>query len=212
LYLVGLTGGIASGKSTVGERFVELGAELLDADLIAREVVLPGEPAWEKVVEHFGAGILDVDGFIDRPRLGAIVFADEAKRRLLNQLTHPPVIAEIANRLEVLQAFDGLVVLDVPLLVEAGVDRGYESVVVVASHPDTQLRRLVELRGMDAEAARARIAAQAPLEDKLARSTHVIWNEGTLEELRVRTDEVAHELAALAAAKAEREAESIPDD
>jgi dephospho-CoA kinase len=212
MYLVGLTGGIASGKSTVAARMVEHGAELIDADGIAREVVLPDTPTWHKIVEHFGADVLGPDGFIDRPRLGAIVFGDEAKRALLNQLTHPPVVERIAEQLELLAAFDGVVLLDVPLLVEAEVDRGYESIVVVATQPETQLRRLVELRGMAEAEARRRIAAQAPLEAKLARATHVIWNEDGLDELRARTDEVAAKLRDLAARKAEAEAASVPND
>jgi dephospho-CoA kinase len=212
MYLVGLTGGIASGKSTVAERFVERGAELIDADAIAREVVEPGKPAWKKIVEHFGSAVLDADGFIDRPSLAAIVFAQRDKRALLNELTHPPVVEEIAQRLELLTAFDGLVVLDVALLVEAGVERGYESVVVVATTPETQLRRLVELRGMRPEDAQARIAAQAPLDAKLAVATHVIWNEGSVAEVRARTDEVSAELEAVAREKTERAARSIPND
>ena len=212
MYLVGLTGGIGSGKSAVAARFVHNGAELVDADQVAREVVEPDKPAWKKLVEHFGAEILDSEGFIDRPKLGQIVFGDDAKRRLLNEITHPPVIAEIASRLELLQAFDGLVILDVPLLVESGVDRGYEAVVVVAAKPDTQLQRLVELRGMRPEDAQARIAAQAPLEDKLAAATHVIWNEGTLDELSAAVDEVAEELLAKAMAKTAAEVQDIPND
>ena len=212
MFLVGLTGGIASGKSTVAARLVVRGAELVDADEIAREVVLPGTPTWKKIVEHFGTEVLDADGFVDRPRLGAIVFADPDRRALLNELTHPPVIAAIADRLELLQPFDGVVVLDVPLLVEAGVRRRYEAVVVVAAKPQTQLQRLVELRGMDAAEARRRIDAQAPLEDKLAVATHVIWNEGTLDELQASTDEVADDLLARARAKAIAESEAVPDD
>lgn len=211
MYLVGLTGGIAAGKSTVAARLVEHGAELIDADAIAREVVLPDTPTWHKLVEHFGTGVLGSDGFVDRAALGRIVFADPARRALLNQLTHPPVVARIAEQLELLQAFDGVVVVDVPLLVEAGVDRGYRSVVVVAATPETQLRRLVELRGMAEDDARARIAAQAPLADKLAVATHVIWNEGTPGELRDRVDEVAAELQELARAKSAAEAATLPD-
>lgn len=212
MFLVGLTGGIASGKSTVAQRLVEHGVELIDADQIAREVVLPGTETWKKIVDHFGEEILDPDGFIDRPRLGAIVFSDPDKRALLNELTHPPVIAAIADRLELLQAFDGVVVIDVPLLVEAGVDRGYDAIVVVAASPETQLRRLVELRGLTPEAARARIEAQAPLEDKLAVATHVLHNDGDLEELLEATDRLAAELNALAAEKARRESGAIPND
>lgn len=212
MYLVGLTGGIGSGKSTVAARMVEHGAELIDADQIAREVVEPGKPTWRKLVEHFGDDILDDEGFIDRPKLGAIIFGDDQKRAVLNELTHPPVIAEIAERLELLQAFDGVVILDVPLLVEGGNERGYEAIVVVASKPETQLRRLVELRGMKPEDAQARIASQASLEEKLAVATHVVWNEGSLAELYTTVDEVAEDLLARAREKAAGEDGSVPND
>jgi len=212
MFLVGLTGGIGSGKSTVAARFVEHGAELIDADQIAREITLPGESAFERIVAHFGIEILDADGLIDRPKLGQVVFADPAKRTALNELTHPVVFERIANQLELLQAFDGVVVLDVPLLVESGVDRGYDAVVVVATEIETQVARLVSQRGMPEDDARSRIAAQAPLADKLAAATHVIWNEGTLDELYARTDEVAAELTALARAKTASEDSSIPND
>jgi dephospho-CoA kinase len=211
VFLVGLTGGIASGKSTVAERLVERGAELIDADEIAREVVLPGTQTWKQIVEHFGEDVLDEEGFIDRPKLGRMVFGDPDRRTLLNELTHPPVMAEIAGRLEVLALLDSVVILDVPLLVEAGAERGYDAIVVVASHPETQLRRLMELRGMPEEDARARIAAQAPLDEKLAVATHVIWNEGTVQELRDETDRVADTLWAAAREKATREAGEVPD-
>lgn len=212
MFLVGLTGGIGSGKSTVAARLVQHGAELIDADQIAREVVLPGNPAFDKIVEHFGPDVLDQDGFIDRPKLGAIVFADERKRVLLNEITHPAVFDRIANRLELLQAFDGLVVLDVPLLVESGAERGYDAVVVVATRPETQVKRLVARRGMAAADAEARIAAQAPLDQKLKVATHVIWNEDSVAELLARTDALAEELCALAKAKAAREDASVPND
>lgn len=212
MYLVGLTGGIGSGKSTVAARMVQHGAELIDADQIAREVVAPGKPTWNKLVEHFGREVLDDEGFIDRPKLGRIVFGDDTKRALLNELTHPPVVHEIAERLEVLQAFDGVVVLDVPLLVESGVARNYESIVVVAAKPETQLKRLVELRGMAAEDAQARIDAQSPLDEKLAVATHVVWNEGSLDELYTAVDEVAADLTHRAQQKAAAEAASIPND
>ncbi|MEX2619869.1 MAG: dephospho-CoA kinase [Egibacteraceae bacterium] len=212
MFLVGLTGGIASGKSEVGERFVMAGAELVDADEIAREVTLPGEEPYRKVVEHFGTEILDEDGFIDRAALGGIIFADPGRRAVLNELTHPPVVARIADYLELLTAFDGLVVLDVPLLVEAGMEDGFEAIVVVACDPETQVRRLVERRGATEAAARARLAAQAPLDDKIAVATHVIWNDGTLVELYEQADTVAAELAARAREKAEAQAAELPDD
>ncbi|MGH8933757.1 MAG: dephospho-CoA kinase [Egibacteraceae bacterium] len=208
---VGLTGGIASGKSTVAQWLVDHGMELVDADQIAREIVLPGTRTWKKVVEHFGESILDGEGCIDRPALGRIVFADPSKRALLNELTHPPVMDEIANRLELLQCFDGVVVLDVPLLVEAGV-RGYDAVLVVATKPETQVERLTRDRGLSEADARARIESQAPLQDKLAVATHVIWNEGTLAQLHEATDRVAAELLHRAHAKTRRETADIPDN
>jgi dephospho-CoA kinase len=212
MYLVGLTGGIASGKSLVVQRLVEHGAEVVDADLIAREIVAPGTETWRRIREHFGDEIIGPDGAIDRQALGRIVFADEDKRRLLNELTHPRVIAEIADRLEMLTAFDGVVVVAVPLLVEAGIDRGYEDVVVVASRPETQIRRLVDLRGLSPEAAEARVRAQAPLEEKLAVATHVLWNEGTIEQLLAETDQLAKELLARAHEKAQRLNGDIPNN
>lgn len=202
MFLIGLTGGIASGKSTVAERFVRHGAELIDADIIAREVTQPGTEAHHEIVEHFGRGVLDEDGFIDRAALGAIVFSDPAQRAVLNEITHPPIMAEIADQLELLVAFDGCVVLDVPLLVEAEVDRKYDAVVVVASRDHLQVERLVRYRGLTEVEAKQRVAAQAPLEAKLARATHVIWNDDSLPQLRERADEVAERLFAAARAKA----------
>lgn len=212
MYLVGLTGGIGSGKTTVAARFVEHGAELIDADQIAREVVEPGKPAYAKLVAHFGREILDDEGFIDRPALGEVVFGDAGKRAVLNELTHPPVISTIAEQLELLQAFDGVVIIDVPLLVESGVARNYEAIVVVATKPDTQLQRLVQLRGMKPDQAQARINAQAPLESKLEVATHVIWNEGSLDELYRTVDEVAEDLSRRAREKTAAEAADIPND
>ncbi len=213
--------------------------ELVDADAIAREVVVPGTRVWKRIVEHFGESILDEQGFIDRPALGRLVFGDPDKRAVLNGLTHPPVIEEIANRLELLQCFDGVVVLDVPLLVEVGASRGegfgeppfkegfgeppfrcgfgeppfrYDAVVVVATEPETQIARLCRDRGMSETDAHARVAAQAPLRDKLAVATHVIWNEGTLAELQEATDLVATDLLKRARAKTDAETADIPDN
>jgi len=198
--LVGLTGGIGAGKSTVAARLVERGAVLIDADVIAREVVAAGTSGLAAVVDRFGPDVLLPDGSLDRPALARIVFADAEARAALNAITHPLVAEEIASRLAALADFPGVVVVDVPLLVEAQVDRGYQAVVVVAARPAVQLERLTRDRGMDEAEARARIAAQASLEERLARATHVIWNEGSLEDLRARTDEVADDLLARAAA------------
>lgn len=204
MFLVGLTGGIASGKSTVAERFVKHGAELIDADAIARDVTMPGTEAYNEIIEHFGLSVLDDEGFIDRKALGAIVFDDERQRSVLNEITHPPIFAEIADQLELLVAFDGCVVLDVPLLVETEIDRRYDAIVVVASTRQTQIARLMRYRGLSERAARQRVDAQAPLEAKLARATHVIWNDGPLDELIERADEVAESLSRAAAAAAAR--------
>lgn len=211
MFLTGLTGGIASGKSLVAERFAHRGAELIDADVVAREVTLPDTPTWYKVIEHFGEEVLDEEGFIDRAKLGRIVFADPERRDLLNRLTHPRVFAEIANRLELLTAFDGVVVLDVPLLVESGVDRGYEAIVVVAASRENQIARLVRQRGMSEDEARARVDAQAPLEDKLEIATHVIWNDGPVAETLERADDVWRDLEEAARRKAASASEGLPD-
>ncbi|MGI8575742.1 MAG: dephospho-CoA kinase [Egibacteraceae bacterium] len=198
MHLVGLTGGIASGKSTVAAVFSQHGMELVDADLIAREVVVPGAPAWHKIITHFGDDVVGTDGFLDRRLLGELVFADPAKRRLVNELTHPPIMARIASDLEALAERAALVVLDMALLVEIGMARDYDAIVVVSCRPETQLRRLVEQRGMSLEQARQRVEAQAPLEERLAVATHVIENEGSVEELRARAGELAEELRGLA--------------
>lgn len=200
MFLVGLTGGIAAGKSTVADRLVTRhGVRLIDADAIAREVVLPGTPAWHRIVAHFGPDIIGPDGFLDRPRLAGIVFADPAQRTVLNELTHPPILHEIADRLERLRHHDGLVVVDLALLVEIGADLGFDAIITVAARPDVQEERLTRLRGLDAEQARRRIAAQAPLEDKLAVATHVIRNDGSIDDLLAATDAVAEDLQRLAA-------------
>jgi dephospho-CoA kinase len=211
VFTVGLTGGIASGKSTVAQYLVKYGMELIDADAIAREVILPGTPTWKKIIEHFGQSIIDEQGFINRAALGRIVFADPDKRILLNELTHPPVIKEVADQLELLQCFDGVVVIDVPLLVEVGAERRYDAVVVVASKPETQIERLCRDRDMSEAYARARVAAQAPLTDKLAVATHVLWNESTLAELEEAVDRLAADLLERARAKAAAEAANLPD-
>lgn len=198
MFLVGLTGGIASGKSTVADRLAQHGAEVIDADELAREVVLPGTPTLRRIVEHFGPEVLDEDGFLDRARLAGIVFADDAQRAVLNELTHPPILRAIAQRLELLAHVEGLVVLDIALLVEVAVELAFDAVVVVTAAPEVQQRRLVERRGMSPEEAAARIAAQAPPAQRLSVATHVIDNDDTLKALLARTDEVAAELIAAA--------------
>lgn len=186
---VGLTGGIAAGKSAVARRLVELGAVLIDADAIARAVLEPGTPGLAEVVAAFGPGILDDAGALDRPALGALVFADESKRQVLNSIVHPRVRAE-AERLRAAAAGDAVVVQDIPLLVESGQAGNFDVVLVVAAPQAERLRRMVEDRGMAEADARARIAAQATDEQRAAVADVVINNSGTLEELRQRVNEI----------------------
>jgi dephospho-CoA kinase len=178
---IGLTGGIGSGKSSVSRLLAQRGAVVIDADRIARQVVAKGTPGLQQVVQQFGERVLE-DGELDREALGRIVFADPEQLARLNAIVHPLVGAETARQTEA--AGDAAVVVyDVPLLVENGLQALYDVVVVVAAQPATQVARLVEQRGMSEQAARARIAAQLPLADKLAVATYVIDNDGSREAL-----------------------------
>ena len=190
---VGLTGGIASGKSTVAGVLVELGAVLIDGDALAREVVARGTPGLAQVVAEFGEGLLTSEGDLDRPALGRIVFADEAARRRLEAITHPLIFERYAE-LEAAAPPGALVVHDIPLLAESGRADTFDAVLVVDVPHEVQVDRMVRDRGWSREEAEARIAAQASREDRLAIATHVIDNTGTLEELRARVEEVYAEL------------------
>ena len=186
---VGLTGGIGAGKSEVSRLLVECGAVLVDADRIAREVVAPGTPGLASIVEAFGTGVLAADGSLDRPRLGSIVFSDKERLAVLNSIVHPLVGAR-SGELESAAAEDAVVVHDVPLLAENGLAPLYDLVVVVDTAPETQLDRLVRLRGMTEEDARARMAVQATREKRLAVADIVIDNNVPLENLRRRVRDV----------------------
>ncbi|MFB6674773.1 dephospho-CoA kinase [Streptomyces sp. NPDC056390] len=195
---VGLTGGIGAGKSEVSRLLVEHGAVLIDADRIAREVVEPGTPGLAAVVEAFGSDVLAPDGSLDRPALGAIVFADADRLAVLNSIVHPLVGARSAE-LEAAATGDSVVVHDVPLLAENGLAPLYDLVVVVDASPETQLDRLVRLRGMSEEDARARMAAQATRDKRLEIADIVIDNDVPLDELHRRVDAVWADLAQRAA-------------
>ncbi|MCI3154835.1 MULTISPECIES: dephospho-CoA kinase [Streptomyces] len=186
---VGLTGGIGAGKSEVSRLLVECGAVLIDADRIAREVVEPGTPGLASVVKAFGEEILTEDGSLDRPRLGALVFNDPEKLATLNSIVHPLVGAR-SRELEEAAPDDAVVVHDVPLLTENGLAPLYDVVIVVDASPDTQLDRLVRLRGMSEEDARARMAAQATREQRRAIADVVIDNDVPLDALERRVREV----------------------
>ncbi|MFF9812852.1 dephospho-CoA kinase [Streptomyces sp. NPDC014006] len=191
---VGLTGGIGAGKSEVSRLLVECGAVLIDADRIAREVVEPGTPGLASVVEAFGPEVLTPDGSLDRPKLGSIVFSDPEKLAVLNAIVHP-LVGTRSRELEQAAAKDAVVVHDVPLLTENGLAPLYDVVVVVDASPATQLDRLVRLRGMTEEDARARMAAQASREKRREIADIVIDNDVPLEQLQARVREVWAELA-----------------
>ncbi|MEG9225698.1 dephospho-CoA kinase [Aeromicrobium sp. Sec7.5] len=192
---VGLTGGIGSGKSTVSALLRDHGAVVVDYDRIAREVVEPGSPALDAIVERFGPGVLAADGSLDRPALGAIVFADEASRRDLEGITHPAVRARAAE-LEAGADTADVVVHDIPLLAESGGRGPYDVVVVVDVPVEVQVERLVRDRGMSPDEARARIDAQASRDDRAAVADVVVDNSGSLEELTAAVRDLWQELSA----------------
>ncbi|UNO42675.1 dephospho-CoA kinase [Streptomyces sp. MST-110588] len=190
---VGLTGGIGAGKSEVSRLLSSYGAVIVDADKIAREVVEPGTPGLAAVVAEFGTDVLTADGSLDRPKLGAIVFGDPRRLQALNAIVHPLVGARSAE-LEAAAGPDAVVVHDVPLLTENGLARLYDLVVVVDAAPQTQLDRLVRLRGMTEDEARARMKAQATREQRRAIADLVIDNDGPLESLEPQVRAVWEQL------------------
>ena len=194
---VGLTGGIASGKSTVAAMLSELGAVVIDADVLAREVVAAGTPGLDAVVTEFGDRVLGPDGELDRPAMGRLVFSDTAARKRLEAIVHPLVFERIVE-LEQEASEDAVVVHDIPLLAENGRADDFDAVVVVDAPHALQVERMSTDRGWTSEEAESRIAAQASPEERRAIATHVIENTGTREDLRKRVAEVFAEVAALA--------------
>lgn len=202
---VGLTGGVAAGKSTVAAMLAELGAVVIDADALAREVVQRGTPGLAAVVEAFGEDVLGADGELDRPAMGRLVFNDTDARRRLEAIVHPLVLERIVE-LEEAAPPDAVVVHDIPLLAEGGRARDFDAVVVVDAPEEVQLRRMRTDRGWTEEDARSRIGAQASREDRLAVATYVMENTGTREDLRDRVAEVFEDL------QARRRGPGRPDD
>lgn len=190
---VGLTGSIGSGKSAVSSRLAELGAVVVDSDLLAREVLAPDSAGLRDVVAAFGADVLDSDGALDRAALGEVVFADDAARRRLEAIVHPRVRARAAE-LEGAADVEAVVVHDVPLLVETGQADKYDVVVVVDVPDELAVRRLVEQRGMTEAAARARLRAQADRAERAAVADLIIDNTGTLADLDQRVNETWEQL------------------
>jgi dephospho-CoA kinase len=189
MFRVGLTGGIGSGKSTVSARLAEHGAVVIDYYRLAREAVEPGTPGLAAIAERFGDEVIAKDGSLDRDALGAVVFGDDTARADLEAITHPAIF-ELATALEATVADDGVVVHDLPLLVEAGMAPLFDLVVVVDVPGYVQVDRLVTLRGMTEAEARARLAAQASREERAAVADVVLDNTGTIEDLEARVDEL----------------------
>ena len=190
--LVGLTGGIATGKSTVHDMLASPSVRVVDADALAREVVEAGTPAYARIVAEFGKDVLQPDGRLDRARLAAIVFPDEVKRKRLEAITHPAIRARFERIMADLEktGFDGILVWDAALLVESGGNKKMDRLVVVTTDAATQLRRLMARDGGSEEAARARTASQMPLAVKARYADYVIDNSGTPEQTEARVREV----------------------
>lgn len=184
--IIGLTGNIASGKTAVANMFKDLGARVIDADEVAREVVEPGEPAWQEIVEEFGRGILNPDGSINRKHLGEIVFNDERKRERLNQITHPRIITKIKETISRFQKENAnSVIIEAALIVEKGGMPGLiDGLIVVSSDQKTQIDRIMKRDGLLREEALSRIRSQMPISEKIKHATYVIDNSGSLEETK----------------------------
>ena len=200
---VGLTGGIASGKSTVSEVFARLGAKVLDADKVSREVVLPGQPAWLKLQQAFGPEFFFPDGELNRSKLRRLVFADPEERSKLNAIVHPEVMKEINRRFEQLttSAQDAVVVVDVPLLLEVGVAHRFDRVIVVYVTKSVQIKRLRQRDGLSLEGARRALRTQMVLDKKVEQADYVIDNSGTRAETQAQVEKVWQELLDLARKK-----------
>ena len=185
--IIGLTGNIASGKSTVAQMFEKLGARIVDADLVARTVVEPGKPAWEQIVDAFGSGILNSEGSVDREKLGEIVFNNEKKRELLNAITHPRIVDEIKEHLESNRAQGvGVTIIEAALIVEKG---GWlrdivDSLIVVSASEDSRIERLMSRNGYSRDEAMARISSQMPGSEKEKHGDFVIDNSESLEDTK----------------------------
>jgi dephospho-CoA kinase len=193
--VVGLTGGIASGKSTVARMLGELGARIVDADQVAREVVEPGQPAYRDIVEAFGGGVLQADGSLDRKRLGAIVFADAEQRQRLNAITHPRIAAATQQKMAAFAAAgEALAVYEAALLVENGLHHALGGLIVVACSEAEQVARIMRRDGLSEDEAERRVRAQAPLADKVAAANWVIDTSGPLENTRAQVEKVWTEI------------------
>jgi dephospho-CoA kinase len=191
---IALTGGIATGKSHVRARFEALGVPTIDSDVLARQAVEPGTPGIAAVVREFGADMLDAAGALDRKKLAAVVFADPARRRVLEAIIHPAVRAATDAWFGALDPAIPFAIADIPLLYETGRDQDFDAVVVTAAEPQEQLRRVMARDGLDETAARQRIASQLPIAVKVARADYVIRTDGTFEDTERQVKEVIERL------------------
>lgn len=202
--VVGLTGGIASGKTTVAKMFADLGIPIIDADVLAREVVEPGTPGLQAIVEEFGAGVLDSKGRLDRKKVADLVFGDEEARTKLNAIMHPRIGAAGAERIE---SYDGhpapYVVYEAALLVETGAYRAFQALVVVSAEESVQRLRLIARDGFTVEEANARIESQLPLEQKVAVADYVVTNNGDFEGTKAQVADIHEQLSARFVAEAD---------
>jgi dephospho-CoA kinase len=199
MHLFGLTGGIATGKSTVSKMFAELGVPIIDADVVAREVVAPGQAALEEIARRF-PGVVDAQGRLDRAKLAARIFGDPKERAALNAITHPRIqkaVQEKTRRLA--ETGEARVLYDAALLIENGLHRGLHGVVLVVVPPDVQRRRLMERDRLTQADADARIASQMPLDEKRAYATWIVDNSGTLDDTRRQVERIFREMQALPA-------------
>jgi len=206
MLIVGLTGGVASGKTAVSQVLKEEGAYIIDADQIARELVQPHKPAWNELIRAFGQEILREDGSIHRKKLAEKVFADPEQRKLLNQILHPRIREEMDRRAKEIGQKDpeAIVMIDAPLIVELGDHREMDKLIVVTSTQTQQIERLKDRDGTSPEEALRIVSSQMPLEEKLKFADFVIRNEGSLEETRKRTKEVFKELKKIVLQKNKR--------
>ena len=193
---VGLTGNIASGKSSAALIFAELGAHIIDADSVARDLRASGGKTYEKIVHAFGAEILDSDGEIDRKKLGQIVFSDENKRLLLNSLVHPDVSSEILRRIFEMEqsSSSGIIVVDAALMIETGGYRMYDRLIVVTCDPELQMARLINRDGLTEKEAQARMMSQLPTMEKLRLADYTIDTSGTLKQTREQVEAIYRDL------------------
>ena len=192
---VGLTGGIATGKSVVRAELERLGVPTIDADMVARDVVAPGTSGLAAILGRFGAGVLDTDGALDRRKLGSIVFADEAARRDLEEIVHPAVKAAIDTWLDSMSGQHNLAVAVIPLLYETGRERDFDVVVTTACSSEEQLRRVMARDSLSELQARQRINAQLSTEEKVRRADYAIWTDGTHENTRRQVVDTLEQLA-----------------